>query len=132
MNSSPYCVPTRDLRNANPGTMLCTWIFSFFNNFNSGTFIPWVHMIKLNLHTHIPSSESSLPLFVVWKRKIKVSIFLLHYHCVVFLLTHDYKSANLWYTFWTCLKGCTKLISIFTLFITSGEYMLVSQEIKFL
>jgi len=53
-------------------------------------------------------------------------------HWAVFLFTHGYISANLWYTFWTCVKGCTKLISIFTLFITSGEYMLVSQRIKFL
>jgi len=53
-------------------------------------------------------------------------------HCGVFLLTHGYISANLWYTFWTCVKGCTKLILIFTLFITSREYMLVSQGIKFL
>jgi len=53
-------------------------------------------------------------------------------HCAIFLVTHGYISANLWYTFWTCVKGCTKLISIFTLFIISGEYMLVSQGIKFL
>jgi len=56
-------------------------------------------MIKLNLHTHIPSSESSLLLFVVWKRKIKVSIFLVHYQCTILLLTHGYISANMWYTF---------------------------------
>jgi len=131
MNSFPYYVPTHDLINANLGAMLCTRIFSFFNNFNNATFMPWVHMIKLNSHTHIPSSESILPLFVVWKRKIKVSIFLVHYHYTIFLLTHGYISANLWYTFWICVKGCTKPISIFTLFITSGEYMLVSQVIKF-
>jgi len=56
-------------------------------------------MIKLNLHIHISSSESSLHHFVVWKRKIKVSIFLGHYHYAVVLLTHGYISANLWYTF---------------------------------
>jgi len=54
-------------------------------------------MRKLNLHTHTPSSEFSLPLFVVWKRKIKVYIFLLHYQCAVFLVTHGYISVNPWF-----------------------------------
>jgi len=38
--------------------------FSFFNNFSSGTLMPRVHVIKLNLHTLVPSSESNLPIFV--------------------------------------------------------------------